>query len=185
MSKTNENILITIPQNFFDILKDKHLLLDTSVFIDVSNHPIEFAGFFEQCKKNEVFLTTIFPVQIEFIKGISYQEIQERKKLISDIIADEYSSKSEKKEYLLPFDKNIFQHFEFLLGKYKQDGNRVSLTDLSLGATLINYGPQVMLLTKNNIDFPTSIFSRKTHLLIEMKKTIQPYGIYSYEKNTH
>jgi hypothetical protein len=60
---------IAKPDNFILALKDKHLLLDCSVFIDASLHPMEFTQFFRELKENNVTLLTIKPLLLEFVRG--------------------------------------------------------------------------------------------------------------------
>ncbi len=174
MSKNNPDIEIQLPQDFFTNLAGKHLLLDTNVFIDASNHPKEFFYFFKQCRKYKVTLVTCQPVVIEFTSGSESSKIcQEKEKLISQIVSD----------YKLPLKPSIFEKtIPYLIERYKGFGKRVSLTDYILGALLMQYGENIFLLTKNPRDFPPSVFCCETHFVIKMNRALQIYGVYVYEK---
>jgi hypothetical protein len=87
LSRNNESIIIQAAVEFYKPLEYKHLLLDTSVFIDAYLHPSEFSDFFANCRRSRVTLVTIDPVAIEFVKGSDSEEKMEEKKLfINQII---------------------------------------------------------------------------------------------------
>lgn len=53
---------ILYPPNLITFLKNKHLLLDSNIFIDAVNKPTIFTDFFNLLKSSDVALATIDPV---------------------------------------------------------------------------------------------------------------------------
>lgn len=161
---------IVLPEDFFLILKNHHLLLDTNVFIDTSISTSEFTEFFKQLKLNDVTIVTIDAVITEFVKGTPDQQKFEAKlALVNEII-----------ETRLPVTKEVFDNIESLLRLYKEEGKGVSVVDLLLGGILVQYPKNLFLLTKNTTDFPTNIFNLATHLNLMHRKAIQSYGVYNF-----
>lgn len=165
---------IVTPQDFLLILKNKFLLLDTSVFIDAQISPVEFDKFFNQLKENGTTLMTIDAVLLEFIKGAQdVKKLKEKREFVEQIV-----------ESYLHEDRKIFSYAFKLVELYKEEGKGVSMTDFILGATLMYYHRNnLFLLTKNPSDFPTNIFTLKTYLNLFHRKAIHSYGVYSFEEN--
>lgn len=163
---------IVLPEDFFRIVNNCHLLLDTSVFIDSSISPVEFGNFFNQLQSQGVALVTIEPVVIEFLKGSPNKEkFNAKQSAINEITGT-----------CIPLTSDIFDNLRRLVELYKEEGKAVSLTDLLLGSTLLRYEKGLYLLTKNTTDFPTNIFNLVTHLNLIHRRSIQSYGIYNYIK---
>lgn len=62
------------------ILTNKHLLLDTNVFIDAFSNPVEFGKFFNELTDNQITLATLEFVKVEFLKGSFTDAKYEEKK---------------------------------------------------------------------------------------------------------
>lgn len=171
MPKNNK---ILLPPDFFAQLHNKHLLLDTSFFGDYSSYPETFLDFINQCKENNVTLVTIVPVVAEFTRGSDNMDIFINKTQLIERIVD---------KYLLPIHPDVFtKEIPWLVEKYGQDGKAVSLTDFSLAAMIKIHKTDLYLLTKNPKDFPTYIFTLKSHFLLELERGLQVYGVYCYEE---
>lgn len=163
---------IVLPEDFFSILKNHHLLLDTNVFIDTSINTQEFEQFFNQLRLNNITIVTIDAVIIEFLKGAAdKQKLDAKLALVNEII-----------ESRLPTTDGIFKNVQMLLNLYKAEGKGVSVVDLLLGGILVQYPQNLFLLTKNTTDFPTNIFNLATYLNLLHRKAIQSYGVYNYLK---
>jgi predicted nucleic acid-binding protein len=161
---------IVKPENFFSTIKGRHVLLDTSVFIDAFTHTKEFSKFFSQCKDNGIPLVTLNEVLFEFLKGAPEKEkLLEKKAYLEEII-----------EAYLPIQNNIYKHVEILLNHYKFESKSLSITDLLLGAALVRYGKNLVLMTKNITEFPTNIFELETYINLIHIKAIHNYGFYSF-----
>lgn len=161
---------ILIPTDLLSILKDAHLLLDTNVFIDTSLNSIEFGKFINQLKGNRTTLVTLDVVRFEFLKGApNLQKYKEKEELLERIV-----------DVYLPIQKDILDNVDKLLQLYKEDGKAISITDLLLGATLMDYKTSLFLLTKNTTDFPTNIFTLATYVNLLYRKGLQTYGVYQY-----
>lgn len=164
---------IIIPPDFFTSINNCHLLLDTNVFIDTLLNPTRFGDFFILLKEHNVTLVTIEPVIFEFLKGAqNIEKTQERETVIDSII-----------ETIIPIPKEAFQNAKKLLLEYKEEGSKISITDLLLGTTLSGYHGKLFLMTKNTTDFPTNIFKLETFINLLHRKSIQSYGVYSYSEN--
>lgn len=156
--------------NFLSQTKNKHLLLDTSIFIDGLINPSEFQKLFDELKDNKCALVTIVPVMVEFVKGAQNIQKFEIKKSYLEGIIDSY----------LPLREEALVNLEKLVKNYKEDGKSTSIVDFLLGSILAFYAPHVLLLTKNIHDFPTNIFKLESYFLLNHRKALQVYGVYSY-----
>lgn len=164
---------IILPPDFFQLLHNKHLLLDTSFFGDYSSYPEDFGKFVNSCKKHGITFVTNVAVVTEFSRGSDTTQIYAQKTALVETIID----------FVLPITPQVFlEEIPWLTEKYGQMGKVVSLTDFILAAQTKQHSTDLCLLTKNPKDFPTSIFSVKTHLLLELERGLQVYGVYYYKK---
>jgi hypothetical protein len=171
LSKSNEKIIL--PPDFFQLLQYKHLLLDTSFFGDYSSYPEVFFEFVEDCKKNSITLVTNIAVSTEFTRGSDTPSIFIQKTALVKKIIDSF----------LPINSNIFDiEIPLLTERYGQIGKSISVTDFVLAAQTKLYSNDLCLLTKNPKDFPSSIFTLKTHFLLRLERGLQVYGVYCYQK---
>lgn len=165
---------IYYPENLFKILRGKHLLFDTNVFIDSFNFnkPKEYITFFNDLKENDTTLITIEGVVHEFLKGSKNAEAYKAKEeYIKDIIDLE-----------LPFRENR-EKINELIKLYGADGGSMQMIDYYLGATLLQYKANLFLMTRDIKDFSQTIFSLKSTISVPTGKTIFTYGIYTYEEH--
>lgn len=163
---------IILPADFLSTVKTKHLLLDSSIFIDASIHPSEFTELVNVLKVNDVTLVTIKPVIVEFLKGAADKtRANEKLKIVNDII-----------ETSLPITDNILDLSLELTSKYGVEGKSLSVTDILLGAFLLFYNENLLLVTKNTTDFPDNIFKVETFFNLIHRKGIQSYGLYTIRK---
>lgn len=169
---------IATAPDFFDILKGKHLLLDTSVFIDASIHETEFAGLFNKLRDNNTTLVTIALVLFEFLKGAPDIARFKAKKTSVEKIIDAYLPL----QISIEKDFSDLTEYETLINQYKIEGASVSVTDLLIGQQLLHFPNKLFLLTKNATDFPTNIFNLATYLNLLHRKAIQSYGVYNFTK---
>lgn len=169
MSKNNPNITLIKPEDLLASLKNKHLLLDTSVFIDAFLHPVEFTDFFNECKQHDVFLTTVKPVIVEFTKGVKdNRSLKERLEFVESIIDLQLPVHPKVNEVLIPQ----------LVKSYGQIGRGLSYVNFILGGLINKHKRDLLLMSKNPADFPLSIFDLNNHLIIKMNRALQIYGIY-------
>lgn len=160
---------ITLPQDFLLITKDKHILLDTCVFIDAISHPTKFVEFFNSLKDNNTTIVTLNEVLSEFLKGSqSEARFNEKKEYVDNII-----------EMYLPI-RDLQDNIEKLIKLYKIESKDLSITDLYLGAALVKYNENICLLTRDVSDFPTNIFKRITYMTTLERKSITTFGVYSF-----
>ena len=163
---------IVTPQDFFRILKNSYLLLDTNVFIDAFHNPNEFGKYFNNLKENGVTLVTIDAVLIEFTKGSTeIKKLQEKNEYFNNVV-----------DAILPIDKSAVNNTYELLKRYKIEAKDISIVDLLLGGMLVKYKGKILLMTKDIKDFPTNIYELKTFLNIVRSKSIHNFGIFSFTK---
>lgn len=160
---------IITPPDFFQIFKDTHILLDTSVFIDAFLNPAQFGELFNNLKIQGATLVSLDAVKIEFLKGAPNAEKYNQKEEFFDQII----------EVCLPTTNETFVNLYKLIQMYKEDGKSLSVTDLFLGATLMQYKGSLFLLTKNTTDFPTNIFNLESYINISYTKGLHTYGVYN------
>lgn len=161
---------IILPSDFFSIVKDKHILLDTTVFIDALTNPTSFVSFLNQLKNSNVTFVTLDVVIVEFTRGAQDERrFREKNKFIEQII-----------ETCLPVTDQISKDAIELANEYHLEGKGVSITDFLLGATLKDYKDNLLLMTRNTNDFPINIFDLSTCFNVVHNRGIFAYGLYSY-----
>ncbi len=157
---------------FLSITKNRHILLDTTVFIDAISAPVKFANIFNELKENGCILVTLECVLTEFIKGGSDEKkLKEKRQYVEDIV-----------DAFLPITQEITQNATKLAELYKEDGKKVSIADFFLGAMTMRY-QKMLLMTCNITDFPTNIFNLETFLTFVHRKAIETCGFYSFPVN--
>ncbi len=159
--------------DLFLLLKDKHILLDTSLLIDTLLKPSIFAQFFQELKENGAVITSIDPVAFEFLKGALDEKRYNEKKKILDGIIDAY----------LPVNKDIFNNVYAMLKELGEDGKGIQVTDLLLGGMLMQYPKRLFLFTKNATDFPLNFFELVSVFNFPSTRSIQTYGVYTYNNS--
>lgn len=166
---------LLLPQDFFQRLHNKHLLLDTSFFGDYSAYPETFHGFVQSCRDSEITLVTVAPVITEFTKGSDTPQIYaDKSELVKEVVQD----------YILNIHPKVFlKEIPLLTKEYGQRGKAVSMTDFILAAMTKIYKNDLCLLTKNPKDFPTSIFTMEGYFLLKLDRALQVYGVYSYDNS--
>lgn len=164
---------IYYPENFFEILREKHLLLDTNVFIDSFNfeRPLDYIKFFNDLKVNDTTLVTIDGVELEFLKGSKNEDVYNRKSEHLDDIIDA----------VLPTHKDDNEKIKELIKLSGSDGGGIQIVDYYLGANLLRYKRNLFLMTRNIKDFPQNIFFLESTVCFSASKTIFTYGIYTYD----
>lgn len=153
-------------------LKNKYLLLDTNVFIDALIKPSVYRDFFNDLKKSDVTLVTIDLVKYEFLKGAANNEkYKEKEKFLNAIV-----------EAVLPMTPKTFELVYSLIKSYGEDGKAPQMTDLVLGAFLMQFKKNIFLMTKDTTDFIQSIFDLPHIINVPHHKGIHTYGIYQYSQ---
>ncbi len=159
------------PQDFFPLIKNKTILLDTNVFIDASTNPTTFGGFLNELKENGATLVTLDVVTIEFIKGAQdHKRYLEKKNYVEQII-DTY----------LPLNDNLNKNALALVDKYHTYGKSVSGVDFLLGGALIAYSGNLLLMTRDTNDFSSDIFHLVACFNVVHPKGIFAYGLYEFK----
>jgi predicted nucleic acid-binding protein len=161
---------ILYPPELILFLKHKHLLLDTNIFRDAANKPTVFNDFFNKLKTAEVTLTTIDCVKYELLKGSADSvKYKAKEKLIGDII-----------DVTIPIIPKTSELAFGLIQQYGIDGTVLSITDLMIGATLMQYKKNICLMTRDTSDFIQSIFELPFIINATHAKGIFTYGVYQY-----
>jgi len=164
--------IVTTPE-FYPVLKDQNLLLDTNVFIDTSIHPQTFRKFFGQLRDDGVTLVTIDPVRLEFCKGaVDGRSFNEKVEFITSIV-----------DTILPVTKDILDDAISLVRACRVEGKGISVTDFLLGGFLVKYSKRLFLLSKDTNAFPTNVFTLKTFFSLLYPRAIHSYGVYVFDKS--
>ncbi|KKS98253.1 MAG: hypothetical protein UV73_C0003G0195 [Candidatus Gottesmanbacteria bacterium GW2011_GWA2_43_14] len=153
-------------------LKNKHLLLDTNIIRDAVKNPIVFNNFFNDLKKEHVTLSTIDHVRYEILKGsLNESKYTEKEKFLNEII-----------DVTIPVLPETYKLAYELIKMYGINGSGVHITDLILGAILMQYEKNIYLITRDTSDFILSIFKLPFIVNATYNKGIYSYGIYQYIK---
>ena len=163
---------ITYPQELIVFLKNKHLLIDTNIFRDATVKPSVFYKFFNELKGSDVTLATIDFVKYELLKGAANSnKYHEREILINSII-----------EVTIPIVPETYKFAYNLITLYGIDGASVNITDIFLGAILMQYKKNICLITRDTSDFMPKIFDLLFIINVPHGKGIFTYGVYQYRK---
>jgi predicted nucleic acid-binding protein len=163
---------IVCPPTLITSLENKHLLIDANVIRDSASSPNEYARFFNNLKNANITLATIDPVDFELLKGSSNEaKYNAREKQINDIV-----------DVVLPTPSGICDYIYEMIKKYRIDGSSLGITDLYLGAMLMQYKQNVFLMTRDTTDFIQNIFDLKFIINAKHNKGIFTYGIYQYSE---
>ena len=162
---------IITPSSFYDSVKNYHLLLDCSFFIDSAIYSKEFKKLVKKLKENNNTFVTIDVIKAEFTVGTQNKgSLDSKNKLIDQIV-----------DYVLPTPPDIFnKHLHSLIETYGPKGKGLSIADLILGSSLQRYS-DILLLTKNPKDFPKPLTKLNTYFLMDLDKGLQTYAL--LEKN--
>lgn len=164
---------IITPPEFSTTINNCYLLLDTNVFIDAYNNPIKFGAFFNDVKDHGVALVTIEPVILEFLKGApNLNKYREKLNFLTELI-----------DITIEIPPETYKNSHKLILSYNEEGRGVSITDFLLGGMIMNSHGKLLLMSKNTTDFPTNIFKLETFINLIRRKSIQSYGIYSYQND--
>jgi hypothetical protein len=165
---------VITPSTLDQAVKNKHLLFDTSFFIDYENHKEDFISLLARMKKLDCTLVTVDQVAIEYIKGSkSKVDMRKRLALINSCI-DSY----------LPVNTKVYsEQIQEQILNYGRRSASAAITDLVLGVLAKNHQNDLLVLTKNSRDFPSHLFRLESHFLLQNKKsnTVQIYCIYKYQ----
>ncbi len=162
---------IQIPSTFLTSIKGKHLLLDTNLFRDAAVKPNVFNDFFSQLKSLDVTLITIDLVKYELLKGSSSPgKYIAKEEFINGIV-----------DAVLPTYAPLYSKVYELIKIYGIEGTGVNITDLFLGAMLMQYRPNIFLITRDTTDFIQRIFELSSIINVPHSKGIFTYGVYQYK----
>ena len=161
---------IIYPEELIPSLKGKHLLLDTNVFRDTVSRSSDFSRFFNNLKQNDVTLATVDFIRLELLKGsASETKYKEKENLINEIV-----------DVTIPMTPKTIELMYSLIQTYGIDGAAVSITDLFLGAALMQYKDNIALLTRDTTDFIQRVFNLLFVVNVPLGKGIWTYGVYQY-----
>jgi hypothetical protein len=110
-------------------VKGKKVLFDTNILIDGLIKPTVFESFFDKIRETGCKIMSIEPVAFEFLQGLPTEEkYTQRYKILNEII-DEY----------VPITKETFNNAYKLIKLFGIEGKGLEITDLLLGAVLMEY----------------------------------------------
>lgn len=162
---------IIYPSTLIPRIKGKYLILDTNIFIDSSLKYTIYSRFFNDLKKADIKLTTIDLVKYELLKGTDDRiKYEKRVKLIKDII-----------DVTIPVMPKTHELVTRLIRIYGSEGGSLNITDLFLGAILMQYRENICLFTRDTTDFIQRIFELLFVINVQHTKGIFTYGIYQYK----
>ena len=160
---------------FFTDLRNQHLLLDCSFFIDSSSHKVEFEEFISLCRENNITLVTIELVKAEFLKGAESTSKYDIKRDFLDDVVDS----------MLPVPPLVLsKQLPELVKRYGEMGKGTSIVDFMLCATLHYYQTGLFLLTKNPKDFPNTVTDLHSYFLLYNTRALQPYLVLQRKTET-
>jgi len=177
---------IQTPPDFYTVLKEKTLLLDTNFFIDAFPHLKAFTPLITALKNNPTRLGTTDAVVVEYIRGAKNKEkYKEKLSFIENIIDICFSYVRSGKEYSRKSNKGLgfaeeYELYE-LTAQYAEFGKGVSVTDFMLGSLAKRYPKSIYICSRDAADFPTTTFNRVSYFNVFGVRTMWCHGIYQYQ----
>ncbi|MFA5185632.1 MAG: type II toxin-antitoxin system VapC family toxin [Patescibacteria group bacterium] len=160
-----------------DLLRNKHLLLDTCVLINFHKYQEspELKEFFKAISDSNCALITIDQVYCEFLKyADDRQEYLDLFEWLGNLVPD----------VLYPTKEDLYATNQIYLAlkvKKKNSAEHPSLEDLLLGSMLMKWPDKVYLATVNHKDFPTWFYDRVyLHAFDDRAGNVSAVGIYQF-----
>lgn len=107
------------PPEFLSEVKNAHVLLDTSVFIDTALHLDEFSSLLNEIKASGATLVTISAVIGEFLEGAANDTVYKQKRQLIDNIIDA----------CIPVSAQNYDSVYDIIRLYRQEGKGKGSTD--------------------------------------------------------
>jgi hypothetical protein len=166
-----------------EILRNKHLLLDTNILINSAKYPLEFETFFEELSAFHIVPIIDEAIKLEFLRSANTQ-----KKLLIKINYLTLLLGNDQKRLDLPItidtlvNARRFSNLSHYLNLKKQS---ISLGDSILSAQLKKYSGSLYLATMNHKDFPLRLFNRVLVKNIETSDELFTIGIYGFSESKY
>lgn len=168
-----------------DIIKDKHLILDTNLLIYVAKNREIFSPFFDKIRQLNVVSVIDQTIKFEFLRGCTTKEDLQIKQEYLDLLLG--SNRME-----LPVDKSIFEKARLISNIYCRKNinyaKQISFGDCLIAAQMIKYNStsrnELFIATTDNSDFPTFIFNRVDVITLHDDNTIFNIGIYGINQKS-
>ncbi|MCL4400095.1 hypothetical protein M1506_02335 [Patescibacteria group bacterium] len=146
------------------LIKSRHILLDTNVFIKAFDHFDAFRPLFEFLEENNCQVVDFPLIQFEFTRNTFLPDHREQRELFLKKIATAS----------LPLHKDLIKDALEIARIYAHQGvqrGQISLVDCCIAAYLMKYEKNLFLLTMNHKDFPTLLFNRVSIFPVDEKTT--------------
>lgn len=161
-----------------EVIKDKHLLLDTNLLIYSAKNKEVLLPFFDEVHNLNVTSVIDQTIKFKFLRGCKTKEDLQTKQEYLDLLLG--SNRME-----LPVDKNIFEKARLISNIYcrknSQYAKQISFGDCLIAAQMIKYNlnrSELFIATTDNNDFPIFIFNRVDVITLHDDNNIFNIGIY-------
>ena len=162
-----------------EVLRNKHVLLDTNILIDSSKFPDEFGSFFDLLNEKSVISVIDQTIKFEFLRGA--QNNAEYKKLedFLDLLFGQNRLELEPNRATFDVARKIASL------SYRTGNKSIKLGDSLIAAQVEKYSRNgsgnLFLATQNHKDFPPFLFNCVyVHLITLKDGSIKPVGIYEF-----
>lgn len=162
-----------IEADSIDVLRAKHLLLDTNFLLDAGLFKQEAAELISELDKLGCGLLTTRSVLVETLGGTKDETaLKDRINYLEVLFGRPFAS-----IVSLPIERNFPTSGDFLA--FSRQCNRFSATDFELFLTLKKYKSSgILLITRNHSDFTSKICDRAGFITLLGDKEIRTYGVY-------
>lgn len=168
-----------------ELLKNKYLLLDTNLLINIAKKGAAFAPFLNDLEKLNVTSVIDRAIKFEFLRGCQNKEDLQGKEEYLDLLFG-------KKRFELPDGLKIFELATEISNFYTWKNNKfvkqISPIDCLIAAQMVNYNNghkenNLFLATSDNYDFP--LFDRLTIFTVDAGDKIVNIGIYGFNETSY
>ncbi len=165
-------------------IEGKYVLLDTNVLIDISKHPKDFIEFFEYLRAHKVNSVIDQTTKLEFFRGArSSRELETFKEFLKKILGN----KGLDIENVPEHNRKLYSNATSIsLISNHLDAKRLSLGDVLIAASLVQFPGQIILATQNHTDFSLPIFKRIGEFIVRIKSGhLRLVGFYVFDAEVY
>jgi rRNA-processing protein FCF1 len=166
-----------------EIIKNKHILLDTNILINSAKYQTEFEVFFDELKQNNISPTIDNAIKLEFLRSANTQRNLSIKINYLNLLLG-----NDEKRLDLPItedtliDARRISNLYYFLNLKKQ---KISFVDSIISAQLKKYSSNLFFATINNQDFPLQIFDRLFVTNVDANSELFTIGIYAFSEKKY
>ena len=164
-------------------IRNKYILIDTNIIIESVKHTNDFAGFYDELKRNNIRSGIDYAIKLEFLRSSNvFYHLKKKEEFLSLF----FGSDRDRMELNILKETFIDARRISNLYYFLNIGRNVSVIDFLIMAQLKRYkNSGLFLATIDNKDFSTKIFDRMGIYIIDVADRIYNIGIYQFSNKKY